>query len=209
MGRGFVTTAVLWAVVVAPASSQDTAPIDSAQLFEVTLEGVRHVVLPPHVVGAIDAAFPEFTPWFGANPSVQDEFVSVEAKGAVVSRSAVIGDFDGDGRSDVAVDGYTRTEALLVAHLARGGKPIVLAVTRNSLQRGSFRSANGALRPLTEIRPLPPGEYESDCHGPDEPRDQWSIKLENDGINWGWDDKMALLFYYLDGEFREFPLAVC
>ena len=83
------------------------------------------------------------------------------------------------------------------------------AIERAPIERSVFAGPNDTVRPLSDIWPISPGEYETDCHGLDEPKENWFLKLETDGVGWGWDDKIAMLWYYADGAFVEFPLQVC
>jgi hypothetical protein len=82
--------------------------------------------LPPATKAAIDRAVPGFNSW-----RLADYHSDVRQFYLFTMREApwaVIGDFNGDGVDDVAMDGYTATKELRIVVLSHGGQSQVLTL---------------------------------------------------------------------------------
>ena len=97
---GIFLSMCLSLVLLIPASGADvSAPI------VVKRDGVPVLEIPTAGLRAIDIAVPGFIPW-----SIADYTQDIQSEYQATSRQlpwAVIGDFDGDGRSDLVLDGHT------------------------------------------------------------------------------------------------------
>ena len=90
------------------------------------------LALPPAMQEALDAAAPGFAQIRSASFRSDVAQAAAEAGGGMQAMFAVIGDFDGDGSQDAAVEGSVTGDTALVvmAILNKGGKPVATRVTR-------------------------------------------------------------------------------
>ena len=104
--------------------------------------------LPPAMARALADSFPRFAPWpWGSYPEhVRREHL----RDTTASVRWVIGDFDGDGKLDVAIDGNVdttkyrdggRNAPTIVAIMSRGDTVVVVQVTNGALVAGGDVSA--------------------------------------------------------------------
>ncbi|HUQ98068.1 MAG TPA: hypothetical protein VM166_01360 [Gemmatimonadaceae bacterium] len=149
--------------------------------------------LPSAVYAALEKGAPDLRLW--QPPEYVPESLIGYEPSARQAPFAVIGDFDGDGRLDVVIDGRTERDALRIALLqaAPGGQISFLEVWREAIDPSA--SSPQALRVL---RHVPPGEVS----GPDAD----PLRLRHDAFEVVNGDS-ATLFYFYHGQFVPFATA--
>ncbi len=108
---------------------------------------------------------------------------------------AVIGDFNGDGKNDVALQGHDKTRELLIAVLSSTGGPVVMEIMRSALvdPKTEFygmgdHNEYGLWMYLTFV---PKGLVDS-------PFSNQPLKLSTDAFELNYFEKASVL-YYLNG----------
>lgn len=176
-------------VAVAPALVDSAA--HEARLT--VLDGVHRVVLPPAAHDALQRAAPGFRPWTPGQhlellfrPGLY-EFDEGQAM------SAVVADFDGDGRRDVVMRGPDDGEVLTVSLLSGDGEWRYQEVRRRDPFPGELEAR--ASRQLLMV--LPPGTYEQPEYQGEPP-----IEIETAAFQDVTFEKGYVVYYLRDGEWR-------
>jgi len=88
--------------------------------------------LPPAMQESLNALAPGFQQVRSASFRSDVAQAAAEAGGGIQSLFAVVGDFDGDGSIDAAIEGSAQgdTALVVIAILNKGAKPVAMEVTR-------------------------------------------------------------------------------
>jgi hypothetical protein len=88
--------------------------------------------LPPAMQESLDALTPGFQQVRSASFRSDVAQAAAEGGGGIQSLFAVVGDFDGDGSLDAAVEGSSQgdTSLVVIAILNKGARPVAMEVTR-------------------------------------------------------------------------------
>lgn len=151
------------------------------------------LVLPEAMERALLAEVPGFT-----HSLVSDYDSDLQQYAAPSETSALfaaIGDFNGDGRADVAVDGHDATHGYLLVLLTEPESIRVFTVRKAPL--GSTDQRTGRIdflslvpRGLIQADTLEDGEYE-----------KVPVRLEHDAFDLAWFEKASTLYYWRGGRF--------
>jgi hypothetical protein len=117
---------------------------------------------------------------------------------------AVIGDFNGDGKLDVVLQGHDKTNDLIIAVLSASGGPIVMEVMKSQLvdpQKEFYTMGSHTEYGLwTYLTFVPRGDVES-------PFARRPLKLTADAFALNYFEKASVL-YYLNGQsFQKYILS--
>lgn len=117
------------ALTLALAACGDSEPANPALSIGA---GGFTLTLPPAMQSALEAQAPGFQQIRSAAFRSDISQSAAESGGGMQAMFAVIGDFDGDGSVDAAVEGSVTGDTALVvmAVLNKGGKPVAMQVTR-------------------------------------------------------------------------------
>jgi hypothetical protein len=149
------------------------------------------LVLPARMQKVLDEFDPAFKPWnIGDYNPMYIEGYHYTDKQAL---SIVIGDFNGDGVKDVAMDGYNETDNLFICILSDGGKHHVLEINRIPLSDIKESKLDGIPGVWTYLYFVPRDTF------------LWpmadSLKLQGDAIGWILDGKGEGFYCYQEGKF--------
>jgi hypothetical protein len=192
--RRFFFVALVAAAGCAPRDAQQDRPVveasPAAPAIELTDSAAFRLSLPTAMVRVLHDSVPGFEPWSmdHYDPDVRKSyFLSFRSV-----PSAVIGDFNGDGIPDVAIDGRTGTEAITAVLLSeRGGYRFIV------IRRTGFNAVTAVRgRSIEYLAFQPPGKI-----GPGQTAD--SLMLRTDAFEYVWDEKAALLYYWTGKEFKQ------
>jgi hypothetical protein len=149
----------------------------------------HQLVLTRAMLAALDRWNPSFTPW--QDRDYQPLIIRFYKFSALNAPFATFGDFNGDGRADVVIDGKTATHTVSVALLSRGDAYVVHVLTQSALldpNHGLWSFLTGRIRAGTEIRVI---------DGP-------SFKTDRDAFEREWWEKSTAAYVWEDGKFKEF-----
>jgi hypothetical protein len=191
---------VLPVVLILACSGERRARQDTAMGAEPRIAGrdsMADVVIPTALTQALAAAAPDFRPFRRRDftPAVLE--FTADQPGMLF---AVVGDFDGDGRKDVALWGERTGGQYLIAVLNTSGAPQVVTVDSFPVQRRDTAAWNDDF-----IRFTAPGKIEipsyldsaETTNGQSRP-----FVLAHDGIELIYLGKAGVLYYYEGGRFR-------
>jgi len=184
-----------------PARSVDSTSITTvrapgAQLATPRIEqGPRGpaLVLSEAMERALLAAVPGFTP-----SSVSDYDPDLQKYATPSEKSALfaaIGDFNGDGRADVAVDGHDATHGYLLVLFTERESIRVFTIQKAPL--GSIDQRTGRIDFLVLV---PRGVIQADTLD-DSEYEKVPVPLEHDAFDLAWFEKASTLYYWRKGRF--------
>lgn len=144
--------------------------------------------LPPGMREALEDTVPGFEPWPRAvyDDEVLERWATPPEDLALFG---AVGDFDGDGREDAALEGHDGHRQWLLAILDRRPEPRVVVID----SRVPPRLSGGRRRTIVSVRS--PGEVSL----PESLRDQGPLVLENEGFVRSFLGQAAVLYYW-DGK---------
>ena len=151
------------------------------------------LVLPEAMERALLAAVPGFTHSLVSDYDPDLQKYATASEGSALF--AAIGDFNGDGRADVAVDGHDATHGYLLVLLTEPASIRVFTIRKSPL--GSIDQRTGRIdflvlvpRGVIQADTLEDGEYE-----------KVSVPLEHDAFDLAWFEKASTLYYWRKGRF--------
>jgi hypothetical protein len=151
------------------------------------------LVLPAEMKRALRKAIPGFRPWRQSDYSV-DIVQSVPPTDSSALFAAV-GDMNGDGRTDVVVQGHDSTRAMLVALMTEADSVRVLIIEEGSLgregERGRFETfINLVKRGVIEADTTESGDY-----------NPIPVRIDHEGFEFVYWGKAASFYYWRNGRF--------
>ena len=146
-------------------------------------------ILPP----AVERALHEHEPTF--------EFWTPTEGPCSAVRYGVTGDFNSDGRVDVALNGHTSRDALILIVLSRPAGYEVDIFRQAELVHPDGSTENWAEYTLGSVKP---GTYQPTCDGVND-----KLHLRADAFWIDIEGKSSSIVYYDDGRFRSFPYGTC
>jgi hypothetical protein len=108
---------------------------------------------------------------------------------------AAIGDFNGDGRADVVVDGHDTTHGYQLVLFTEADSIRVFTI-----QKAPLPPVDPRFRRIDFVSLVPRGVIQVDTLDDDE-YEKMPVQLEHDAFSMGWWEKASGLFYWRDGRF--------